>query len=301
MKNILSIGLLVCQITVFAQSYQTDFPQTDTIIKEDSMNLAIFKVDFVTNHFHSANISYYTKCNNNCDLDSLPVLMYFDGWYDLARVYFFYKFDTSLLFGAWIFWMGVGYIFYPTSFTPASYFPYDSTKIPLPADAEYYNVNVIGAYCTYDEYIARGKKAWDTISSLEIVHHFAEKPFYVGLYAYSPADGMDFDPYRLDWIIFLYRGNQWPAQVPMPPEEKPFIICPNPAEGQIVLKVGSTRDEGQITVFLYDIFGRKVKVVDLPSGQKEYQIDISKLPVGIYVAELISEDGIIGRQKMVVK
>jgi len=301
MKAILSIGFLVCQITVFAQYYPTDFPQTDTIIKEDSMNLVIFKVDFVTYHFHSANISYYPKCNNNCDLDSLPILMYFDSWWDNARVYFYYKFDSSLLFGAWIYWMGVGSIFYPTSFLPASLFPYTSTKVPLPADAEYYNTTVAGNHYTWDEYITRAQKAWDTISSLEIVHLFADKPFYVGLYAYGPSEGMPFDPYKVDWIIFLYRGNEWPAQVQKTLEEKSFIICPNPADGQIVLKVRSTRDNGRITVFFYDIFGREVKVVDLPWGQTEYQIDVSKLPDGIYVAELISEDGIIGRQKMVVK
>ena len=263
--------------------------------------MAIFKVDFVTYHFHSANISYYTKCNNDCDLDSLPILMYFDGFYDDARVYFYYKFDNSLLFGAWIFWMGTGYIFYPTSFLPASSFPYDSTNIPLPTDAEYYDLNVAGTHYTWDEYIARGKKAWDTISSLEIVHLFAEKPFHVGLYAYSPSEGVSFDPYKLDWIIFLYRGNEWPAQVQKPPEKNPFIICPNPAENQTVFKLPSMRSEGRWKIIFYDIFGREVRVVDLLMGQTEYQIDVSELPEGIYVVELLSEDAIIGRQKMVVK
>jgi hypothetical protein len=301
MKNYLFIGLIVCQITVFAQNSRMDFPRTDTIIKEDSMNLAIFKVDFVTYHFHSANISYYTKCNNNCDLDSLPILMYFDGWWDDARVYFYYKFDSSLLFGAWIYWMGTGYIFYPTSFLPASLFPYTSTKVPLPADAEYYNTTLVGNYYTWDEYITRGQKAWDTIAALEIVHHFTEKPFWVGLYAYSPSDGMTFDPYKVDWIIFLYRGNEWPAQVQRLPEEKNFMIYPNPAEKQTVFKIRSTRNEVPMKIRLYDIFGREVKVVDLPSGQKDFCMDVSDLPEGIYVASVVSEDRILGRVKLVVK
>jgi hypothetical protein len=195
--------------------------------------------------------------------------------------------------------MGVGHIFYPTSFTPASYFPYDSTKIPLPADAEYYDVNVAGIHYTWDDYIARGKKAWDTISSLEIVHLFAEKPFYVGLYAYSPA--VVFDPYKLDWIIFLYRGNEWPAQIQKLPEENPFIIYPNPAEGKAVFKLRIAESGKRMKINLFDLFGRKVKVVDLSTGHTEYQIDVSELPEGIYVAELFSENVIIGRQKMVVK
>jgi hypothetical protein len=299
MKTILSIGLLVCQMTVFTQNYQTDFPQTDTIIKEDSMNFAVLVVDFATYYFHKASISYYTKCDNYCSIDSLPVLMYFDNEWDNARVYFYYTFDNSLLFGAWVYWMGYGNIFYPTTFIPGSNFPYTSNAVPLPADAEYYDIFLAGNLYTWDELIARGQTAWKAIDSLEIVNQFAAKPFRVGLFAYSR--GALFDPYQTDWIIFLYRGNEWPAKVQRPPEEKPFMICPNPADEQIVLKVQSIRDERRITIFLYDIFGREVKKIDLPSGQKEYQIDVSDLQEGIYMAEVISEDGTIGRQKMVVK
>jgi hypothetical protein len=299
MKNILCIGLIVFQMTVFAQNYPADFPQTDTIIKEDSMNFAVLVVDFATYYFHKANISYYTKCDNSCSIDSLPVKMYFDGWYDLARVYFYYKYDSSLLFGAWVYWMGYGNIFYPTSFIVGSNFPYTSNAVPLPADAEYYDIDLVVNYYTWDEYIARGQMAWKAIDSLEIVNQFAAKPFRVGLFAYSR--GALFDPYKTDWIIFLYRGNEWPVQVQRLPEEQPFMICPNPAEGQAVFKLQSEKKEAGMRIKLYDIFGREVRVIDLPMGQKEYPIDVSGLPEGIYVAELLSENAIIGRQKMVVK
>jgi hypothetical protein len=44
-----------------------------------------------------------------------------------------------------------------------------------------------------------------------------------------------------------------------------------------------------------------VKVVELPQGQTDFRMDISDLPEGIYEAQVMTEDRIIGREKMVVK
>jgi len=124
------------------------------------MNLAILMVDFMTYQFESSSISYYTKCNNDCDADSLPFLMYFDGHWDFAHVYFHYSLDSALLFKASIHWMGMGQIEYPVNFVSSQNFPYIFNTVPLPDDAQYYNTTIAGNFCSWDEYVQRANSAW---------------------------------------------------------------------------------------------------------------------------------------------
>jgi len=260
----------------------TTFPRTDSIIKEDSMNLAILIVDFATYQFKYGSISYYTKCNDNCDVDSLPFLMYFDSWWDVAHVYFHYKFDSSLLFKASIIWMGTGQIEYPTNFITYENFPYVNNSVPLPEDAEYYNTTIAGNYCSWAEYIERANSAWHSIDSLELTNIFASKPFRVGLYGYSRTEG-PFNPYRAEWIIFLYRGNTEPVSSGNTSVPKPIKLYPNPTSSNLTIE---TPGQGFITILNLD--GRQLlqqKITETTTS-----IDTSILPNGIYFVIFVSAD-----------
>jgi hypothetical protein len=278
------LGFLVSFSTIFCQNAFSQFPKTDTIIKEDSMNLAIFIVDFMTYQFESVNISYYTKCNNYCESDSLPILMYFDSWWDDATVYFYYKFDSSLLFKAGIHWMGTGQIEYPTNFVSSQNFPYVSNPIPLPEDAEYYNTTIVGNYCTLEEYKQRAQIAWHSIDSLELTNIFAEKQFRVGLYGYSRTEGL-FNPYNADWIIFLYRGNADPPFSVTNFLFPSFNLYPNPGNGKFTFDGGINPQKIQI----FNFFGKKLSEI---STLNTKNIDISYLPDGIYFLKIFLKSGI---------
>jgi|GEM_PF-838538 len=296
MKKLLILGFLIIQITLSASSFQNFTPQSDTIIKEDSMNFAILMVDFLCYSFEAASISYYTKCPDNCDIDSLPVYMYFDPTWDYARVYFYYKYDSSLLFGAWIIWMGTGWIFYPTNFLPHEMFSYGEESVPLPEDAEIYNTTIAGNYCSWEEYVIRAHKAWDAIDSLEITQQFAAKPFHVGLYAYSRREGV-FDPVKADWIIFLYRGNEFPASVADLELKKSFSILPNPATDRIKVEFYETLEEVEIDVL--DIFGSVIHQTRNQPSSRQIVIPTSSWTPGVYIIKVRSGDHIIGVKRVI--
>jgi len=273
--KIFLLGLFFSSQALYCQGANTGIPKTDTIIKNDSMNLAIFVVDFLTYQFEKVNISYYSKCNNYCEADSLPFSMYFDSWWDNAHVYFHYKFDNSLLFRASIHWMGTGGIEYPSSFTPAANFPYVSNTVPLPADAEYYNTTIAGNYCSWQAYRQRAQMAWHAIDSLELTNIFANEQFRVGLYGYSRTEG-EFDPNNADWIIFLYRGNTDPPFLTTDPCFPSFNPYPNPGNG--ILFLGNDLQPESIEVF--DLTG--VKQTEIDGGITD-KIDLSNLPNGVYL------------------
>lgn len=272
------LGLLVSFSTLFCQNAFSQLPKTDTIIKEDSMNLAILIVDFMTYQFESANISYYLKCNNYCDADSLPFSMYFDSWWDYAHVYFHYKYDSSLLFQGSIIWMGFGNISYPTNFIPSQNFQYLTNSVSLPANAEYYNTTIAGNYCTWAEYMQRAQIAWHSIDSLELTNIFAEKQFRVGLYGYSRTEGV-FNPYNADWIIFLYRGNTEPAFSVKNLVSPSFNLYPNPGNGKFSFDGGINPQKIEI----FNLFGEKLSEINTINTKN---IDISYLPDGIYLIKI---------------
>lgn len=279
MKTILLllVGLMLSPAAMSGPDVPDPIPARDTIINMDSMNLAILIVDFVTYQFESVNVSYYTKCDNYCDTDSLPIRMYFDNHWDYAHVYFYYKFDNSLLFKGGTTWMGYGQITYPTPFYPAQNYPYVAASIPLPADAEYYNATIGGAgnYCPWDEYVQRANTAWHSVDSLEITNLFASKPFRVGLFGYSRTEG-EFDPENADWIIFLYRGNHYPVSSGIKSEIKSFKLFPNPCNGHFSFTSQSEPQRMEV----FSLLGEKLNDISISVSK---QIDLGYLPNGVYL------------------
>jgi hypothetical protein len=294
MKTIISI-LLVFIASFLALSNQSAFSQhfkADTIIKEDSMNLAIFIVDFTTYNFESANISYYTKCTNSCDDTALPFIYYFDSWWDYAHVYFNYTFDNSLFFKAEIVWMGAGQIEYPTSWTPASNFPYMTTSVSLPSDAQYYDATLVGNYYTWPEYKQMGQMAWKSIDSLEITNEFASKPFRVGLFGYSRTEA-PFYPSYADWIIFLYRGNTEPASIGTVIASDSLKIFPNPSNGKFLI----TPRHNLINVEIYNLFGKRITICNQDLNS---EIDLTNQPNGIYLVKSFLKKGIVIKKVSII-
>ena len=77
-----------------------------------------------------------------------------------------------------------------------------------------------------------------------------------------------------------------------------MVIYPNPAESVIHCRVFV--DKCECSIYIYDMYGKKMDEVYLPKNQKEIQIDVSYYPPGIYIAVIQSENHIIARQKFLV-
>ena len=68
-------------------------------------------------------------------------------------------------------------------------------------------------------------------------------------------------------------------------------VYPNPAEGEVVVSVGSRQSSvvSNVTLKIYDLFGREVKMLqdDVKSpGEYTVRIDVSDLPAGVYLVRL---------------
>ena len=77
-----------------------------------------------------------------------------------------------------------------------------------------------------------------------------------------------------------------------------MVLYPNPASDRINCRLSVV--DCRYSIFIYDMFGRKQEEIQIPTGQKEIQIDVSDYPQGIYIAVLRSEREILDRKKFVV-
>jgi hypothetical protein len=82
-------------------------------------------------------------------------------------------------------------------------------------------------------------------------------------------------------------------------EEVKMELFPNPATNQINCRLSTV--DCRLSIFIYDIWGRKMKEIIIPKNQEETQIDVSAFPQGIYIAVLKSEWEILDRKKFVVQ
>jgi len=171
-------------------------------LEPDSMNLAILALDFQTYALKGVNLEYYRPGRGSCP-DSLPFDPDFRPTWDFGSILFRYSLTGDTLFSAGIVWMGRGKIRYPASFTSPDSFCVCEDEIAQPPDPRRYQFY---ARPPREVLIAKTDSAWAAVSSLDIVHAFAEGPFRIGYYLYPPVVGM-FDPAAAMWIVFLHQDK----------------------------------------------------------------------------------------------
>ena len=81
-------------------------------------------------------------------------------------------------------------------------------------------------------------------------------------------------------------------------ESEVFVLYPNPASLQINCRLSIVGC--RLSMFIYDMIGRRIEEIVVPDGQQEMTIDISSYFQGIYIAVLRDSKGIIARKKFVV-
>ena len=76
-------------------------------------------------------------------------------------------------------------------------------------------------------------------------------------------------------------------------------MYPNPAEDIVHFYVNPISD--QLSLLVYDIFGRKMREFEFSEKQNQMEIDVSGFASGVYVTILYSRNRIIDRRPFVVK
>ena len=78
-----------------------------------------------------------------------------------------------------------------------------------------------------------------------------------------------------------------------------ILMYPNPAEDLIYYFAQPVNSH--LSLFVYDIYGRKMGEFELSENQNQIGIDVSKYPEGVYVAVLQNEKSLIRKDKFVVR
>ncbi|HEY9115892.1 MAG TPA: T9SS type A sorting domain-containing protein [Bacteroidales bacterium] len=77
-----------------------------------------------------------------------------------------------------------------------------------------------------------------------------------------------------------------------------LIVTPNPATD--LLKIIFSGQIGGDELVLYNTSGQEVKQIDVQSARREYELDISGLPSGLYVVVLFDGGKVVDKQKVVI-
>lgn len=150
--------------------------------------------------------------------------------------------------------------------------------------------------------------AYKHIRKLSLVHEFAEYPYKIFVYLYTPAVGAT-DPSVAKWIFFLFRNPELIGieNEKIIPSENVSIstVFPNPFNPITTIRfnVGDAYMH-PLRLDIYDITGRLVETLvndKLVRGEYEVMWNANNVPSGIYFCRLVSGDKFLTRKLVVLK
>lgn len=102
---------------------------------------------------------------------------------------------------------------------------------------------------------------------------------------FTPSCGTDY--------IILDAGEV----VPVGPSAQ-FITFPNPAEKEVRVRCLTNETSGNIEIFVFDVYGKKVSFSFLSKGEMDTKIDVSNLPAGIYFIQITTGEQTLQTSKL---
>lgn len=106
------------------------------------------------------------------------------------------------------------------------------------------------------------------------------------------------------WVLKLdslgYDTSTVGITVNLPERYLGLNIYPNPVTGEFALTIGKPVTEG-FNVSFYNLYGLKVKEVEVPESKKSITVDASNWQRGMYVAVLKEQGKVVGKRKFVVR
>ncbi len=76
-----------------------------------------------------------------------------------------------------------------------------------------------------------------------------------------------------------------------------FTLFPNPVNHFVNIRYSIL--DTRYSIFIYDLYGRKRDEIIIPKGQNQTRVDVSAYPVGVYIAVLKDEKGVVARGKFI--
>lgn len=267
--------------------------QSSWKLNPDSMNLAILIVDYDTQIFEKGHLKKYTPCST-CDTLEFPFQFYYLDPGDEGYDGYVYKETGDTVFHGEIIWAGTGRIIYPpeSDFLIADSFPDFSQAPTEPNLITYMNDASLDSL-----YFERVDSIWNKIKTLDIINKFAENPYNVGFYFYTPRVGT-FPEEIIDQaklILFVYQDRLTPENIfysPRRPNDYTLmLIYPNPFNPVTTINY-EISFHSKVELNLYDVLGRHVKMLysDYKNpGSYKYTLQSSTISSGTYYIQLKTE------------
>ncbi|HOX77554.1 MAG TPA: hypothetical protein PLW31_05895 [Bacteroidales bacterium] len=83
-------------------------------------------------------------------------------------------------------------------------------------------------------------------------------------------------------------------------DEGGLEIWPNPATGIVDCRWSMVDFRGDLSLMIYDVFGREIRQIDIPDTDHEIKLTVEDFVPGLYLVVLKDENNIIGSARMVV-
>jgi hypothetical protein len=77
-------------------------------------------------------------------------------------------------------------------------------------------------------------------------------------------------------------------------------LFPNPVKGVLSVEFWMLNDEEGLMLGVWDVYGRKLKDIEIPKGQKRVQLNVSSFPEGLYILILNDHHRVQANEKFVV-
>jgi len=259
--------------------------------------------DYETSEFEEGIVLNVPLCAG-CDSIGFPFDIFYQSPGDFGWIQFNYTETNDTIFYATIVWMGQGSITYPTNFLPADSFSVEAGNASDP-DSIYYSSSWGDTIIEDETFLQSAAAAYENIRQLSVVHQFANYPYKIIAFMYTPTVGAT-DLTVAKWIFFLYRNPEVISVVdetPLPQNFKLYQPYPNPFNPTITIRFNIPVESLRPTSLqIFNITGRLIEELvngELAVGEHEIVWNANNYPSSVYFVRLESGE-FVENQKVVL-
>ncbi len=269
-------------------------------LPDDSTSIGIFIYDFLTSEFEGGQIQNYPICGSY-DSSGVPLIFTYQPPVDFGWDMFSYPCTEDTVFFATIVWMGTGSISIPEYFFPPDSFP-NSDQTPNQATSSYNFEADQWPVEAFPDIELRADSIWRDLSKRTIIDQFAEYPFHVMTYLYTPTVGStDFNVAK--WVVFVYRNPVHETSIDpcrsgnLEQHHLSAMSYPNPFN-PVTTIMYELPEHSTVSINIYDIQGRNIQTLvyeSKPAGHYEAKWNGTdshgqQVSTGVYFARLQAGD-----------
>jgi len=270
-------------------------------LPDDSASFGMLICDYETSEFEEGIVLDVPLCAG-CDLIGFPFDIFYQSPGDFGWIQFNYTETNDTIFYATIVWMGQGSITYPTNFLPADSFSVEAGNASDP-DSIYYWSSWGDTIIEDETFLQSAAAAYENIRQLSVVHQFADYPYKIIAFMYTPTVGAT-DLTVAKWIFFLYRNPEVISvddDTPLPQNFKLYQPYPNPFNSTTTIRFSVEATHASLLQII-DITGRLVEILvndEMVPGEHEIVWNAGRHPSGVYFVQLESGE-FVEKQKIVL-